>query len=122
MRFDCPMQGGGGNAERDKPLYLIAHERDERGHDERERWQKQRRQLIEQRFTGTGGKDRENVVAVENGADDLRLSRPKIFVAEAVAQNAPRFLQICPAAFSHKASLAPGRRITRVTSRRGAAK
>jgi hypothetical protein len=41
--------------------------------------------LVKQGFARAGGKDRKDVVPVENGADDLRLSRPEIFVAEPIA-------------------------------------
>src|SRR5438309_6688155 len=115
------MQRGGRNAERDEPLHLVAHERDEGRHDQGEGWKDERRQLVKQGFARAGGKDRKDVVPVENGADDLGLSRSETLVAEPIAQEALRFLQISATAFSHETNLAPGRRVARGISRRGAA-
>jgi hypothetical protein len=74
-------------------MHLIAHEGNERRHDEGKRRQQQRRQLIKQRFAGSGRQDGKNVAAVENGGDNFRLPGPKVRVTEPVAQNASRFLK-----------------------------
>jgi hypothetical protein len=70
--------------------HLVAHERDQRRHDDSQAVVKKRRKLIAQRLAASGRHDRQHVTAVEDGRDDLALPRPEPLEAESRAKNALR--------------------------------
>lgn len=70
------------NAERPHLLHLIAHQRDERRDDHRERAFHDRGKLIAHRFAAAGRHDREHRPATQHGGDDLGLTGAEVVIAE----------------------------------------
>ena len=62
--------------------HLIAHQRDQRRHDDGEPIAHERRKLIAERFAAAGRHDGEHVAAVEDGGDDFGLAGPEFRKAE----------------------------------------
>jgi hypothetical protein len=56
---------------------LILHQRNQRRHDQRDAGQQEGRQLESERLPGSGGHDRQNVMPVHHGTNDVFLTRTK---------------------------------------------
>ena len=57
--------------------HLVAHQRDQRRHDDGEPVAEERRKLITKRLAAAGRHDGQHIPAVENGRDNLGLARPE---------------------------------------------
>ena len=80
----------GGDAVAAELRDLIAHERNQRRHDDGDAVAKQRRKLVAQRLAASRRHDRENVAAVEDSGDDLALPGAERLEAEGRAKYALR--------------------------------
>ena len=76
------VEGRCGDAEAAHLLHLVAHQRDQRRHDDGERAVDDRRQLVAHRLAGAGRHHGKHVLAGEHGGDDLGLAGAEIAVAE----------------------------------------
>ena len=85
------IERSGGNAERVELGDLVAHQRDQRRDDQRERMPRQRRKLIAQRLARAGRHHRQHVLAGERGGDDLLLAGAEVGEAVDRGQRAARF-------------------------------
>jgi hypothetical protein len=62
--------------------HLIAHQRDQRRHDDGEPIADERGKLIAERFAAAGRHDGKHIAAVEDGRDDFGLTGPECVKAE----------------------------------------
>jgi hypothetical protein len=81
------VDAGGGNAAPCKAGGLILHQGDERRYHDRRSGQKESWDLVAERFAAAGGKDPEDVAAVEERVDELPLTGAEGRIAEAAAEN-----------------------------------
>ena len=83
-------QGARLDAGRPERAHLVAHERDQRGDDDRDARAQQRGELVAERLAAAGGHDGEGVLAHGHSAHDLLLPGAEVVVAEDLAQHRAR--------------------------------
>ena len=66
--------------------HLVAHQRDQRRHDDGEPVVYQRRKLVAERLAAAGRHHRQHVAAGEDGGDDVGLAGPELREAEGRAK------------------------------------
>ena len=76
------VEAAGGDADRGQRPHLVAHQGDQRRHDQRDARARDCRKLIAQRLAAAGRHDGEYVFAGQNGTDDLPLAGPKLAKTE----------------------------------------
>ncbi len=98
-----------GDAERPHRRHLVAHQRNQRRHDERQPAFHHRRKLIAERFPRTRRHDSEHIGARHDRRDDLVLSEPERGEAEGVVQRGAEGVCVQPS--SSKRGRAPRMRV-----------
>ena len=89
-RGERGVQEGRREPARRERVHLVLHERDQRGDDDGQLRQEQRRHLVAERLPAAGGEHDERVPAGEHRRDRALLPRPEVGEAEPVAQQRAR--------------------------------